>query len=139
MMKKKTIHGSCPRLGTRGFTLLEVLVALVLLATAVSIVLQLFTVNLRMLSASEDYVSAVIQAESKMREVLDTADLVEKVWTEVTPEGYTMDIAITKALENRTEDMGVQVLEIGLTMRWRVGTKERSLTLKTMKLVEKKV
>ncbi len=39
---------------TAGFTLLEVLVALALLGVGVVVVLQLFSANLRSISASED-------------------------------------------------------------------------------------
>ncbi len=69
-----------------GFTLLEVLVALVLLATAVVIVLQLFSSGLRSIHASEDLAFASLKAETKMAEVLEDAGLDEKTWDETTEE-----------------------------------------------------
>jgi len=65
-----------------GFTLLEVLVAFVLLVTTVTVILQLFSANIKALSRSEDYASAVVRAESKMREILDSETLSENTWTE---------------------------------------------------------
>lgn len=121
----------------RGFTLLEVLVAIAILGIAITVVLQLFSANLRAISVSEDYVSAATKAEAKMREILSDDKLSEKSSSETTDDGYRIDISITDALKERTDNLQVRILEIGLTLHWTRGTKERSLTLKTMKLVNK--
>ena len=122
-----------------GFTLLEVLVAFVLLATTVTVVLQLFSSSLKALSASEDYASAVVRVESKMREVLDNEQLSENTWSETSPEGYRYDIIIAPAYEARTKDLPLKILEIGVTMHWKMGSKEKSLTLNTMKAIKPQV
>jgi len=122
-----------------GFTLLEVLVALSILGIALTIILQLFSANLRALSASEDYVSAVTKAEATMREVLDDKDLSEKSWSEITDDGYRMDVSINETLKDRTDNLQVRVLEVALTVYWTRNTKNKSLTLRTMKVVNKQV
>lgn len=122
-----------------GFTLLEVLVAISILGIALTIILQLFSANLRALSASEDYVSAVTKAEAKMREVLDDKDLSEKSWSEITDDGYRMDVSINETLTERTDNLQVRLLEVALTVYWTRNTKNKSLTLRTMKVVNKKV
>lgn len=122
-----------------GFTLLEVLVALALLSIALVAVFELFSANLKGITASDDYVSAVLRAESKMREILDDDKLTEKSWSEATDGGYRMDATVADAATDRTENLQVKLLEITLTVHWTRGIKERSLTLKTMKLVEKQV
>ena len=122
-----------------GFTLLEVLVAISILGIALTIILQLFSANLRALSASEDYVSAVAKAEAKMREVLDNKDLSEKSWSEITDDGYRMDVSINETLKDRTDNLQVRVLEVALTVYWTRNTKNKSLTLRTMKVVNKQV
>ena len=53
----------------RGFTLLEVLVALAILSIAVVTVIQLFGQGLRLLKVSGDYQRAVLLADQKAREV----------------------------------------------------------------------
>ncbi len=53
----------------RGFTLLEVLVALAILSLAVVTVIQLFGQGLRLLKVSGDYQWAVLLADQKAREV----------------------------------------------------------------------
>ena len=94
-----------------GFTLLEVLVSLSIIAIAVTVVLQLFSVDLRTISASEDYVSAVTKAEAKMREVLDNEFLSETSWSEATPDGYRMDVYVSDVLKDRTANLQVRLLE----------------------------
>lgn len=123
----------------KGFTLLEVLVATALLGIAVTIVLQLFSANLRAISVSGDYVSAAVKAEAKMREVLDDNNLTEKSFVETTDGGYRIDISVTDVLKERTENLQAKLFEIDLTIHWTKGTKERSLTLRTLKIMRKQV
>lgn len=122
-----------------GFTLLEVIIALALLGIAITVVLQLFSSNMRSISASEDYVYASLRAEAKMREVLDDDNLSEKSWSEVTDDGYRMDVLITNALNDRTENLSVNIFEVDLILHWTRGTKERSIALRTMKVVDKQI
>ena len=122
-----------------GFTLLEVLVAFVLLASVVTVILQLFSSNLKTLSLTEDYLSATVKAETRMREILADDTLAESAWTETTTDGYRIDVAVNPAFEGRTKDLPLKMLEIGVTMTWKKGTKNRSLTLKTMKTVKRQI
>ena len=122
-----------------GFTLLEVLVAFVLLATTVTVILQLFSSGIKALSVSENYATAVIRAESKMREILDNDQLSENIWSETSPEGYRFDITVAQTYGTRTKDLPFKILEIDVTMSWNTGGKNRSLTLNTMKTVKPQV
>jgi general secretion pathway protein I len=122
-----------------GFTLLEVLVAFVLLAATVTVILQLFSSGIKALSLSEDYATAVVRAESKMREVLDNEQLAENAWSETSPDGYRFDITVAKAYEARTKDLPMKVLEIGITMSWKMGGKDKSMMLNTMKTIKPQV
>jgi prepilin-type N-terminal cleavage/methylation domain-containing protein len=120
-----------------GFTLLEVLVSLSIVAIAVTVVLQLFSADLRAIAASDDYASAVLKAEVKMREVLDNEDLTETSWSEATPDGYRMDVSVSEVLKEKTNNLQVRLLAVGLTTRWFKGTKEKTLALRTIKIVSK--
>ena len=124
---------------SKGFTLLEILVALAILATAVTIIFQLFSAGLRNIAVSEDVVSAAVRAEAKMREVLSNEELIENSWTESTTDGYTFAVNITEALQEKTDSLPVQVLQIDLAITWTKNSKERSLRLKTYKTVNKQV
>lgn len=122
-----------------GFTLLEILVALALLGIAITVILQLFSTNLRALSVSGDYVSAALRAEAKMSDILEDTDLKEKSWSEVTDEGYRFDASVTEMLKERTENLQVRMLEITLTTQWLEGSKTKYLTLKTLKVVYRRI
>jgi len=127
------------RNANQGFTLLEVLVAVALLGIAVTVVLQLFSANIRTISASEDYISASVKAEAKMREILDNDDIYEMSYAEITDEGYRIDVSIAEILQERTENLQVRLMEIYLTVHWTSGVQEKSFSLRTMKLLEKQV
>ena len=88
---------------------------------------------------SEDYATAVVRVESKMREILDNEQLSENVWSETSPEGYRFDITVAEAYETRTKDLPIKILEIGVTMSWKTGGKDKSLILNTMKTVKPQV
>ncbi len=119
-----------------GFTLLEILVAIAILGIAITIIIQLFSSNLRAIKASGDYVTASIKAEAKMREILD-GTLSEGIYGETTDDGYTMDIAISEVLNERTENLNLKLLQVDLTIRWIEGTKQKSMTLSTLKMLER--
>lgn len=123
----------------KGFTLLEVLLAVALLAIAVTVVLQLFSANLRAIAASEEHVSAAARANAAMREVLDDDNLTEKSWSERTEDGYRIDVNVTETLKERTENLQVKLLEVVVILNWTNGTKERAITLRTLKTVTKQV
>ena len=120
-----------------GFTLLEVIVALSLLAGVVTVILQLFSSDLRILSTSEDYISATVRAEAKMREVLDGVTLAEGTSRETTPDGYEAETTISKLFERRTRDLPFEVLEIAVKLSWKGPVSERSMVLMTLKTVKK--
>jgi type II secretion system protein I len=124
---------------SKGFTLLEILVALAILATAVTIIFQLFSAGLRNIAVSEDAVSAAVRAEAKMREILSNEELAEDSWTETTPDGYTFAVSITGALQQKTDSLPVEVLEIDLAITWTKNSKERLFRLKTYKTVNRQV
>jgi general secretion pathway protein I len=61
----------------RGFTLLEVLVALAILSIAIVVMLQLFAQGLRLLKVAGDYQHAALLADQKAREVESVREGVE--------------------------------------------------------------
>jgi general secretion pathway protein I len=123
----------------RGFTLLEVLVALVLLSIALVAIFELFSANLRGIAKSDDYSNAVIVAESKMREILDDDNLAERAWQETREDGYRINVVVSSAANDRTTNLQVKLLEINLTVSWIKDSKERTLNLKTLKMVNKQI
>ena len=126
-----------PLSSRNGFTLLEILVALAILATAVTIMFQLFSASLRNIAVSEDVVPASLKAEAKMREVLSKEELVVDSWEEQTDDGYRFVVNITDTLQQKTDSLPMQLLQVDVAITWTKNSKERSLRLKTYKTVHR--
>ncbi|MCX7912957.1 MAG: prepilin-type N-terminal cleavage/methylation domain-containing protein [Thermodesulfovibrionales bacterium] len=124
---------------SKGYTLIEILVALSILGIAITVILQLFSANLRAISRSEDYVHALIKADIRMRELLQSEDLQEKIWSETTDSGHRVDVVITEILKEKTETLQFSLMEIHLTISWRENLKSKSYSFKTLKTVAKKI
>ncbi len=123
----------------RGFTLLEILVALAIVGIALTGVLQIFSSDLKGITEADDYVKAAIKAESAMREILDSDELEEGSWVESTEDGYDISVTVKGIEEERTEYLSVRLLEVTLEFRWLRDEKERALNLMTVKLIEKTI
>ena len=136
---RKGISAYNPLSSSNGFTLLEILVALAILATAVTIIFQLFSASLRNISVSEGVVAASVRAEAKMREVLSKEELSADSWTEDTNDGYKFTVDITETLQQKTDSLPLQLLQIDVAISWIKNSKERSLRLKTYKTVNRQV
>ncbi len=121
----------------QGFTLLEIMIALSISGIALMVVLQLFSANLKNISLSEDYVLAATKAGDAMRAIMDRQDLSEGSWSKATAEGYKIDVSIKDSQKERTQNLKVKLMEIDLTIHWTKAAKERSLTLKSIKVVKK--
>ncbi len=121
----------------RGFTLLEVLVALAIMAIATTLVIQLFSADLRAIARSGDVTAAAVRGDSRIREIIAEPTLEESAWSEDTGDGYRLDIAISEVMKPRTDNLPVKLMEVTLTIHWREGVKEKSLLLKTMKMIDK--
>ena len=123
--------------GDSGFTLLEVLVALAILSIALSLIIQLFSANLRSVSISGNMSSAVVWSDARMREILAEPSLTEKAWREITDDGYRIEVSIGEVLKERTDNLPVKMMEVTLVVRWNEGRKERNIQLKTVKMIDK--
>jgi prepilin-type N-terminal cleavage/methylation domain-containing protein len=127
------------RLDCRGFTLLEIIVALALVATAVVVVMQLFSANLRAIAASDGYVNASAYAEAVMRTVLTDEDFPDKAASSGTIDIYRYESSAVKVNEERTSTTNVDLYLVTVTVHWLEGNRDKSLKLNTLKLIEKKI
>jgi prepilin-type N-terminal cleavage/methylation domain-containing protein len=119
-----------------GFTLIEILVALTILASAVAVLFQLFATNLRTLSASEGSGTAALGATAVMRQVVDQP-LVEKSWSETTENGCRADITVAEVQKDKTESLNMKLMEVVIDFHWMQGATPRVLRLVTLKQTSK--
>lgn len=122
-----------------GFTLLEILVAVAIIGISLTVIIQLFSSNLRAISVSKDYVHAVLKAEERMRELLEEENLSEGHYSEQTEDGYKIDIYISKFGKDKSENLQVDLTQIDLSVSWTAGMKEKRFDLTTYKVIEKTI
>jgi general secretion pathway protein I len=122
--------------GQAGFTLLEVLVALSILGIALTVILQIFSADLRNIKKAADYDEAAATAAARLRSIVEY-EMTDKPasWTEKLPDGYTVAVSVDDYLQDRTENLRVKMMQIELTIQWPDGQKTKSLTLRTLKTV----
>jgi len=112
-------------------------VALTVMGFAVVYLVQLFSSNLRMIGTSQDYMAALTQAEAVMREIVESDKIEEKSWKEETDQGFQVEVSISEALKERTENLPIKLLQIEMVFSWEKALRKKSLTLKTLKVVNK--
>jgi general secretion pathway protein I len=130
----------------RGFSLLEVLVAFVVLVLVVSVLFQIFGGALRNASTAEDYSRALLIAESRMAAVG-----VEKPLREGTDSGseysgqyaWQTNIAPYIAPDSDAQAdaanpvLGTKVVQADVTVSWGPIVRPLSLTLTTLRVMAK--
>lgn len=128
-----------PDFTPRGFTLLEVLVALAVFSISLVVVMEVFSANLRNLFVAENQVYAATRAEYLMREVLSSEGLTEGPITGTTDDGYRYEILVTKILQERYRPTSIDLLQITLKLSWIEGTRRRSVDLISYRMQERKL
>jgi type II secretion system protein I len=121
----------------RGFTLIEIMAALTIMGFAVVSLVQLFSSNLRMIGMSQDYMTALTLAESAMREIMESDKIEERSSKESTDQGYQVEITVSETLKERTDNLPIRLLQIELVFSWEKALRKKSVTLKTLKVVNK--
>lgn len=122
-----------------GFTLIEVLVALVVLSVAVAAVLQLFGGGLRLARASTDHLEATLLASEKLSEI--ALDTVEEGATEGTegPYRWTRRVTIDPTLLPDAPEPGqtistfpVRLARVTVDVRWGANRRVELVTLRAL-------
>ena len=126
-----------PERRNRGYTLVEVLVAFLILALALTVLLRIFSGGLRSVSVSSDYAEAVIIAESQ----LTLAGLDERLVAGETRglEGahfeWTRRVAeYLPSPDYEAATRHVNGFHVAVAVSWPNGERRRSIELHTVKL-----
>jgi len=128
----------------RGFTLIEILVAISVLAISLVVILQLFSGGLKSVRLSNQYTRAIFYAREKMEEILLMEDL-EAGSQEGSQEDESEDpfrwraeIVLIEPEEEEASKLPFDTLGIMVDVMWQEGEKEKHFQISTMKVVEKK-
>jgi len=120
----------------RGFTLMEVLVAFMVMAIAMVVVMQLFSGGLKSAALSSDYMHGIFHAQQKMEELLVEDPIIAGSRSGQFEDGYKWEAQIEhRMLET---DFGhrlpVDAYHISLKVTWQRGGRSRDFEIKTLTL-----
>ena len=122
-----------------GFALIEILVAVSVLAISLVVILQLFSGGLKARKLSEEYARGIFHAREKMAEIQLSPDLSEGDAQGEFEDAYQWRAVITRIVpEEAEENLPVDLLNIKVNITWREGEKEKDFTVNTLKVVKKK-
>jgi type II secretory pathway pseudopilin PulG len=125
---------------TAGFTLFETLAATMILATALVVVLQLFSGGLQANHLADQYTKAVFHAREKMEEILLSKKMGESVLEGQWEDGFGWQAAITlqEPEQDTVQKNDLGTFQVKLEVNWTEGTKQRKVELCTIALAKKR-
>jgi general secretion pathway protein I len=139
----KSIKNFNQRTLSKGFTLIETLVAMMLLAISLVVILQLFSGGLRSGKMADDYTRAIFYAREKMEEYLLADDFQEGIFEGTFDENYRwlVDIKLVKPEDEDADEekpLLVDLFNVDVQVFWPVGGREKNFQISTLKIAEKK-
>lgn len=123
-----------------GFTLVETLTAMMVLAISLTAILQIFSGGLRTSRVSDEYTRAIFHAREKMDELLLLGRLQDEDLNGTFTDGYewTARIVRMKTEENSDEafDLPVELYGIVVTVFWNTDGRTKQFEINTLHLAE---
>ena len=126
-----------------GFTLLEVLLAIMIMALTLTAIMQQFSLALRGGAASQDVVRAVLHAREKLAELKCMEPVREGGDTGTFEDGYAWQTEVlpweyaVAGQEGEYEQLRYETFLLRATVTWSRGLHERQRSLETLKTVKK--
>ena len=131
----------------KGFTLLEILLAIVILGVSLTVIMQQFSAGLRIAYTSKTYTTAISYAKQKLEEFQLQQEIEETEERGDFDDGYSWRVTIVPYedyLEEEGEDedlfehLPLEMYRLDSVVSWIEGDKEKSVLLSTLKTVKKK-
>jgi len=128
-----------------GFTLLEVLVAMMILGLSLGAILQQFALASRAGAASYDATLATVHAREMLEELKMLPDLQEGIEQGRFDDGFEWETSIELYIYDEFDDMQVfedinyETYRLSAVVFWRYGNRERQVELETLKTVRKTI
>ena len=105
---------------SKGFSLLEVMVALAILGLALVAIFQVFSLNLRNTRKAEDYTKAIFYARSMMDEAFTFVDPSGESKSEEFEERYAVKRDVS--VKSESDDGKLKLYEITVAVTWPSGS-----------------
>ncbi len=132
MMRKYNAYST-----VAGITLIEVMVAFVILALSVTVLLRIFSSGVSNTILSQQYVDAVMFAESRMAQIGTIEEIFPSMESGAIGKIYTWKTTISPYLpwiENDEETLPVSSFVVDVEVSWIEKGKQRNITLSSIKL-----
>jgi prepilin-type N-terminal cleavage/methylation domain-containing protein len=126
------VRSRCQNFSSPGFTLLEVLIAVAILGTAIVVLLLQFSVALRAGSITQNVTVAVLHAREKIEELKMERELSES------SQSGTFSDGIIPEDEQIYADLKVETYQLSSVVKWKDGERIKQVLLTTLKTVRKK-
>lgn len=131
-------HG---QMKNKGFTLIEVLVAVAILGVGLTVLIELFSGGLRLGRASEEYTKAVNYARSKMEEIAVKTTIEEGSEEGEFDETFRWRIEAKKIeilpIENKPDfKPPARFFQVQINIIWKSGSKEKSTRIESYRTVK---
>lgn len=123
----------------KGFTLMEVMVAMIILAISLVVIFQLFSGGLRANRLSDAYTRGVFHAREKMDELLIADEFVCGLADGDFEDGYTWKAEILcpdaeEKEEGKKNILPVELVTIKVNVSWQEGRRLKHIELSTIKI-----
>jgi general secretion pathway protein I len=123
----------------KGFTLIEVVVALAILGVGLAIIIELFSGGLRLGRTSEEYTKAANYARMKMEEISSQQDIVEGMKEGEFNNEFRWQVNVKKIdilpiEKNPDFKPPVELFQVKVNILWKSGLKERSTSIESYKM-----
>jgi len=121
----------------RAFTLIETLVAMMILSISLVIILQLFSGGLKSVRISDEYSRAIFHAKEKMEEILMVDNLINGESDGEFEDGYKWYAEILYLEpedEAEKKKLPVDRFRINLKVSWLEGEHEKNFEISTLKI-----
>ena len=130
----------------KGFTLLEILLALAILSVSLTWIMQNFSSGMRIARTSKTYTTAVTYAKQKLEEFQLQKEIEETEESGSFDDGYSWRVTIAPYEdyleeegndEDLFEHLPLEMFRLDSVVSWMEGEKEKSVSLSTLKTVKK--
>ncbi len=125
----------------KGFTLIEVLVAVAILGVGLTVLIELFSGGLRLGRASEEYTKAVNYARLKMEEMAVKPTIKEGSEEGEFDETFRWQVEVKKVeilpIENKPDfKPPAQFFQVQINIIWKSGSKEKSTHIESYRTIK---